>query len=95
MAKKNNITKNNSIWDNSKLIVVVILTITASVFFGVKNCDFLTNWDDDGYIIQNTHIYKINAENISNIFTSYYKSNYQPLSVLTYAIEFEIGRAHV
>lgn len=74
----------------SRIWLIGILVITALVFSGVKNGDFLTNWDDDGYIIQNTHIYKINAENIGKMFTSYYKSNYQPVSVFTYAIEFVI-----
>ena len=76
----------NSHW----YIIGAILLLTTICFWGVKDCDFLSNWDDDGYVIRNTHIYEISVENIKNLFTSYYKSNYQPVSMLTYLVEFSI-----
>jgi len=46
------------------------------------------NWDDPAYIQGNPQITNLEARNIKNIFTSYVNSNYQPLSVLSLAIEY-------
>jgi protein O-mannosyl-transferase len=79
-------TKSNHVVFNWQL--GAILLFVFFVFTPVIQADFLTNWDDDGYIIQNIDIQSFSLENISKIFSSYYKSNYQPLSMLTYMLEF-------
>jgi tetratricopeptide (TPR) repeat protein len=84
MAKKKEQQKAGT--NNYGIIGLAIFTFL--LFIGVKNCDFLTNWDDDAYIVNNPSIQQLNWENIKKIFSSFYVSNYQPLSVLSYAIEF-------
>ncbi len=68
--------------------IIGIAIFTFLLFIRVKNGDFLTNWDDDAYIVNNPSIQQLSWENLKKIFSSFYVSNYQPLSVLSYAIEF-------
>lgn len=70
--------------------IILILVLTLFVFFQVKDFDFLSNWDDDSYIIRNPSIYEISWENIKKIFSSIYVSNYQPVSILSYLVEYSI-----
>lgn len=65
-----------------------ILALTLIVFFPALNNAF-TNWDDPALITENPLIKKLNAENIKRIFTEVYFGNYQPLHILSYAIEYQ------
>jgi len=78
-------TKSNEsdgLWKFSLLLAI----IGFFVFFPNLKFDFLNNWDDDGYILNNPDIKILNFENFKLIFSKYYGANYQPLSVLMYAI---------
>ena len=48
----------------------------------------LTNWDDPTYINNNPLIKSLDFENIKRIFTENYFGNYQPIHLLSYAIEY-------
>ncbi len=70
--------------------LLIIYGLTLLIFYQVKNFDFLSNWDDDNYIIRNPDIAQISWENIKKIFTSFYISNYQPLTMLVYMLELAV-----
>jgi tetratricopeptide (TPR) repeat protein len=52
--------------------------------------DFVPNWDDGGYVLEYEPIQRINTENIKEIFTSFYKGNYHPLTTTFYALIYAI-----
>lgn len=50
----------------------------------------LLEWDDQQNIIDNTHIRALSWDNIHWMFTHYLMGHYQPLALLTYAIDHAI-----
>jgi Tfp pilus assembly protein PilF len=67
----------------------IISIISAIVFLPSLNNDF-TNWDDDGYVVKNPDIMGLTFHNIAEVFSSTYISNYQPLTMLSYMIDFQL-----
>ncbi len=81
------IRKNKNIF----LFIGVLLAITfVSYYPSVKN-DFIRNWDDHEYVINNVDIRDLSATGIKKMFTSYYIGNYQPLTMLSYAIDYKLA----
>jgi len=70
--------------------LLLIIGLAALALGRVVNFDFLSNWDDESYIIRNAHIQSFSIENIGKIFSSFYVSNYQPVTMLVYMIEFSL-----
>jgi len=76
------------------LLVVGALIITFIAYFPALKND-LTNWDDKSYVTENPLLTKFSGENIKAMFASdeykYYMGNYHPLSILSLAIDYQIG----
>ena len=83
--------KNKWIW----FALGVVLLTTFAIYSKAFNFDLLRIWDDQVYISQNDHIKDLHWENIKLLFTNYYVNNYQPLTMLFYAIEYKIGADHI
>jgi tetratricopeptide (TPR) repeat protein len=84
--------KSLGIFNDSKLWVpiVAILAITTLIYLpSVLNNQFV-NWDDDVNLLENESIRKLTMENIIKIFTSDVIGNYNPLPILTFAIEYAL-----
>jgi len=67
--------------------IAAILLLTLIVYGNSLNNDF-TNWDDPGLVIDNTAITSLSLENILNVFTPRAGYTYQPVRVLSYAIDY-------
>ncbi|HET6767293.1 MAG TPA: glycosyltransferase family 39 protein, partial [Chitinophagaceae bacterium] len=63
----------------------IILLISVVIYLPVYNNKFLA-WDDDVYIKNNPLIYSIN---LKDIFSQYVMGNYHPLTILTFAVEYQ------
>jgi len=72
------------------LPLVLILLGTAFAFSKVFGFDFMSNWDDQSYILRNADIQSFSMENIGKVFSGFYVSNYQPLTMLVFMIEFAL-----
>ena len=72
-----------------KVLLALTLVLTLIVFSNSLNNDFIVNWDDDSYILNNSTIQQFNKESIKEIFTTFYGGNYHPLTTLVYALEFK------
>ena len=81
-----NIHKNPSIFQQS-ITLFSVIAITLLVFAPSLSGHFV-NWDDPSYITNNPLIHDISPGNIYKIFTTYILGNYQPLTILTFAIEY-------
>jgi len=82
----------NTVGEHKKFISLIpygILLIAFLVFLNAINNDFIL-LDDPEYVLQNEQVKLLSFQNISNIFSSYTHGHYQPLSVLTYAIDYSI-----
>lgn len=69
--------------------LLLLFLITCFAFWPTLNNGF-TNWDDPTYLINNLLIKQLNATSIKQMFTEVYFSNYQPLHLLSYAIEYKL-----
>ena len=59
------------------------------VYLQVINFEFVS-FDDGGYYSKNETIQNLDFNSIKEIFSSFYKGNYHPLTTLTYAIEWKL-----
>jgi len=71
------------------LFFVSLSIITFSIYSFSTKCGYV--WDDGLYITKNNDIQNLRWENIKLFFTSFYAGNYQPLSMLMYAIENKLS----
>lgn len=69
---------------------VIVFLATAAFFFPTLGFE-VTSWDDVTYIDLNPYIRVLSLHNVREMFTNYYFSNYHPLTVLTYAIDYAIA----
>ncbi|MFH2142345.1 MAG: tetratricopeptide repeat protein [Bacteroidota bacterium] len=69
-----------------KIFIILSILALGYVSYSPSLDNDFVNWDDDKYILENPDITSLN--NFKKFFSSYYVGNYQPLSILSYAIEY-------
>ncbi|HPB25344.1 MAG TPA: tetratricopeptide repeat protein [Bacteroidales bacterium] len=75
----------------SSYVLSALLIITAAIFFQAIKFDFLTTWDDNFYVTENPDIKALTWSNIQLLFTKSYMNMYQPLTMVLYAFEYQLG----
>lgn len=72
--------------------LLAILTIVALVLIIYQNSlnNNFVNWDDPGLILKNNRIRSLDWENIKETFTPKKSSTFQPIRVLSYALDYRI-----
>lgn len=71
--------------------IAVVLFITILVFSGVGQLGFQMHWDDHEQVVNNSTIKELSAENLKTMFSGYVIGMYQPLTSLSYAIDYQLG----
>ena len=71
--------------------VTLIIILTAIVYANTLDNEF-TNWDDDKLILGNTLIRSLEFDNLKKIFDLKPGGTYQPMRVLSYALDYRIGK---
>ncbi|MHC4698105.1 MAG: hypothetical protein ACYTFA_15335, partial [Planctomycetota bacterium] len=66
------------------LVLIIVLVFMTALGAG------LVYWDDDDLLISNTRYQVLNSENLSWMFTTSYAGHFQPLTWLTYSLDFAI-----
>ncbi len=51
----------------------------------------ITNWDDESYLLKTEFVRGLGGDNLQQIWTENVKSNYHPLTMMSYAIEYSIA----
>lgn len=75
-----------SLWQKF-MPLLILIPILFIAFSPVLDND-LTNWDDPSYLPENPLIRNLDGTSLKRIFTENYFGNYQPLHILSYAIEY-------
>jgi len=75
------------------LYVLSLLLLTTIIYFKSVNFEFI-NWDDDRNVYENPDIRSLSSQNIQKIFRTAYLNMYQPLTTLSYAVEYKIKGAN-
>jgi Flp pilus assembly protein TadD len=73
------------------LAVGIILLLTAIVYANSIHNDF-TNWDDLSLVVDNPAIRSLSIDNLIDIFTPKAGKTYQPVRVLSYAIDYYLWK---
>lgn len=73
---------------NSKWFLPSVLILTGIVFYNTLSNDFVYNWDDCGYIIDNERLKDFSWAHVQVMFSTFFEGNYHPLTLLTNAIEY-------
>lgn len=72
------------------LACLILFAFSIVIYIKTIGFDFLPSWDDAEYVLDNTRVHGLSLENIKLIFSSAYFSNYAPLHLLSYAMDFSI-----
>lgn len=78
-------------WNNNHAVpLLVLVAITFAVFGQVLGHEFITNWDDRMYVVDNPAIKGFSLANVRTIFTTYYVGNYAPVQMLSYMLDYAL-----
>jgi len=90
-AKVKSTALSTSIFKNKKLLmpILIVLAITFLIYLPSLSNDFV-NWDDDVNLLENENVRGLDMYHLKKIFTSDVIGNYNPLPILTFAIEYAI-----
>jgi hypothetical protein len=70
---------------------LLALSISSIAIYGTAiGHQFLINWDDLQYVVENPAIKGLTFEHVRWAFTNYYVGNYAPLHLVSYMIDYEI-----
>ncbi|MBT0666518.1 tetratricopeptide repeat protein [Geobacter pelophilus] len=68
---------------------VLFLTTAAFAVYGpILGHEFLGNWDDNRYILENFDVQGISWLRIKAVFSRYYVGNYAPVQMLSYMLDY-------
>ena len=79
-------TPNKWLW----FALAIVFLSTFAIYFQALNFDLLFSWDDNVYISNNVALKDLHWANIKQFFTEFYAGNYQPITMLMYAIEYKV-----
>lgn len=75
----------STIWHWLIIAVAIVLAYTK-----VFNAGFMS-WDDMDYVFNIPDIHGFSIEHFKNWWTEYYIGNYQPLPIMSYALDYTLG----
>jgi protein O-mannosyl-transferase len=81
------VQKKNNFFNQKRCSVIIIFCLTLAVYANTLNNQF-TNWDDTNLIANNELIRSLDFKNIKSIFDIHAQGTYQPVRVLSYAIDY-------
>lgn len=76
------------------LVAALLIVLTLAAFWPLSRCDFV-GYDDEQYITDNPRIQTgISAESIRWAFTSFYASNWHPLTWISHMVDWRLFGAN-
>src|SRR5262245_53626200 len=72
-------------WNPYAFLAIILLISLVCYLPALRN--ELLAWDDDLYITNNPLVHSIN---LADIFSQYVMGNYHPLTILTFAIQYQL-----
>ena len=75
--------------DIPQWVIAGVLIFTALIYIKALFNGFVDSWDDAKYLMENPFIKDFSLNGIKVIFSTFYLSNYHPLTTLTYLFEYK------
>ena len=72
------------------LPALMLIFASLTVYGSILSHDFLSNWDDNRYILENPDVLGISWPRIQAVFSKYYVGNYAPVQLLSYMLDHVI-----
>ncbi|MBN1611075.1 MAG: tetratricopeptide repeat protein [Polyangiaceae bacterium] len=80
-------------WDAKRLLICFgVIAWVTWLAFSPSLANGFTHWDDDVYVLDNLDIRAFTLENVRRVFSSSYGAGYQPLTMLTYMVDYHFFR---
>ena len=76
--------------NHSLFPLLLIIAVSAGIYWPALNHDFLINWDDLQYVTENPAIRGVTFDNIKEAFSRHYVGNYAPLHIISYMFDYQI-----
>jgi tetratricopeptide (TPR) repeat protein len=74
-------------------VLLFSLVILATVVVYSNSCkNGFVNWDDDLYVYNNPDIRHLDGKTIHKFFTAYFLKMYEPVTMISYALDYKIGK---
>jgi tetratricopeptide (TPR) repeat protein len=90
--QKKSVSPSKSIKSPRIFAAIFILLVIAFFAFSPSLQNSFTNWDDDLYVTENHQIKNLSIKNLGQIFTQFYGGAYIPLTISSFAIEYQFFR---
>jgi tetratricopeptide (TPR) repeat protein len=74
----------------SWLPLLVLALVSLAVFCRALGHDFLINWDDRQYVLDNAVIRGFSLDHLKTAFTTFYIGNYAPLHLISYMFDYQL-----
>ncbi|MBI5484845.1 MAG: hypothetical protein HY888_10335, partial [Deltaproteobacteria bacterium] len=65
------------------LLMALLAAISFAIFWPALGHEFLINWDDRQYILENEVIRGVTTEHLKSAFTTFYLGNFAPLHLVS------------
>lgn len=76
------------------VLPLIIVLVTFATYFPVLNNEFLSDWDDGIYVVDNPNLKAVDSHRLASVlkqtFTDYSNGHYHPITNLVYAIEYKL-----
>ena len=76
------------------LPVFLLVLAVVAVYWQSLGYDFLRNWDDNHYILENADVQGFGWDRVQAVFTKYYVGNYAPVQMLSYMLDYWLWGFH-
>jgi len=70
------------------LPALLLVLATFGVYWQTLGHDFLRNWDDNFYILENADVHGLDWDRLTAVFSKYYVGNYAPVQMLSYMCDY-------
>ena len=74
----------------TRLHLLVLTIASFAVFWQALGHDFLINWDDRQYLLDNPVIRGFSLDHLKTAFSTFQIGNYAPLHLMSYMLDYEI-----
>jgi hypothetical protein len=72
------------------LPLLALLVLPFAVYSGIFGHEFIYNWDDYPYVLENEAIRGFTLPHVREAFTGYFVGNYAPVHILSYMIDYTL-----
>lgn len=72
------------------LFIGILLVVAGLVYGGILGHQFIFNWDDSAYVVENEAVRGITLDHVRAAFSSFYVGNYAPVHIVSYMLDYSI-----